>query len=558
MDNLAITLTIVDKIRCSKDIKTIFKIATQEIRLALKSDRLIVYQYNPNCTGKVIAESVDSGWVSLLKEQSHDEVLQRSFIQLDRDTLRDWSQGEQGDVIEADHFLEQTEGRRYTSRQKFTAVDDIYAKEFPECYLQSLEKYQAKAYLLVPIFQEGKLWGLLGAYQNSNTRVWQDSEIDLMLLISNQLAIALQQLKYINELKQQSEKQQKQSETLKKALIELKKTQKQLIHQEKLAALGQLVAGIAHEINTPLGAIQAAAGDNTKALIEAIAELPKLSEYLSQEEKDIFFNLLDLAITIKPVLSSSEKRHLKRQLLPQLKEQNIDNARSVGDVLIDIGITNKIDFCLPLLKHPKVDWILDLAYNLTCLMQNNKNILISIEKAAKVVFALKSYARFDHSGQKKLVQVQDGLETVLEIYWNRLKYNIEVFRDYQNIPDIWCYPDELIQVWTNLIHNSIQAMNEGGTLMITTSLENEQIKVEIHDSGSGIPLNIRDKIFQAFFTTKPTGEGSGLGLHISKKIIDKHHGNIAVKSSLGHTKFSILLPIGNQQSTDIKQLSISN
>ncbi len=196
-----------------------------------------------------------------------------------------------------------------------------------------------------------------------------------------------------------------------------------------------------------------------------------------------------------------------------------------------------------LLQHSQVNWILDLAYNLTRLLSNNRTILTSVEKASKVVFALKNYARFDASEEKQLAQVQDGLETVLEIYHNQIKQNIEVVRNYQDIPEILCYPDELIQVWTNLIHNGIQAMKTGGTLTLTTTLENEGIKVEVSDSGSGIPPEIKEKIFEAFFTTKSTGEGSGLGLHISKKIIDKHQGKINVDSQPGQTKFTIWLPV---------------
>lgn len=204
------------------------------------------------------------------------------------------------------------------------------------------------------------------------------------------------------------------------------------------------------------------------------------------------------------------------------------------------------------MKHVKVDWILDLAYNLACLRGNNRTVITSVEKAAKVVFALKNYARFDHSGEKQLVEISAGLETALELYHNKLKQNIEVFRHYQELPKIWCYPDELIQVWTNVIHNGIQSMAEGGTLMIVTSAENNGITVDISDSGSGIPEEVQDKIFEPFFTTKPTGEGSGLGLHISQKIIDKHQGNIAVDSMPGHTRFTIWLPINHSIVDDNK------
>jgi signal transduction histidine kinase len=536
------TATIIDQVRRSQDIQTIFKNTTQELRRVLQSDRFVVYQFNADWSGQVVAESVGSGWISLLEEQNHDQVLQGDRISLDRCLVKDWSGAEPNNIFESDSFLQETEGGRYTYGQKFSAVDDIYTKGFPDCYIESLEKYQAQAYLIVPIFQADKLWGLLGAYQNNTTRVWQESEIDLMILIASQLAVALQQAEYLNKLKKQADRQRKQAENLKRALKELKKAQKQLIQQEKLAALGQLIAGIAHEVNTPLGAIQASAGDNTKALTAAISELPKLSEYLIEAEKNTFFQLLNRAITSKPLYSSSEKRPLKRQLTHQLTEYKIDNPRRIADLLIDIGIYHEIDFCLSLLQHPQMDWILELAYNLTCLMGNNQTIITSVEKASKVVFALKSYARFNHSESKQLVQITEGLETVLEIYHNRLKQNIEVFRNYQQLPEIWCYGDELIQVWTNIIHNGIQAMKDGGKLAIATSPENNGIKIEISDSGSGIPLDIQEQIFEPFFTTKPAGEGSGLGLHISRTIIDKHQGTIAVNSEPGHTRFSIWLP----------------
>ena len=339
----------------------------------------------------------------------------------------------------------------------------------------------------------------------------------------------------------QSQYQQKAAE-LEQTVIELQQTQSQLVQQEKMAALGQLVAGIAHEINTPLGAIQASAGNTTKAVQESIAQLPLLSDYLTESERECFFELIDRAFKQDSWLTSAEKRPLKRQLIKELKELEVANSRQIADTLIDLKVYRDITPFLPLLKHPKVNWILNLAYNLTRLIINNYTIQTAVERASKIVFALKNYARQDTAGEKQLVKVTDGIETVLQIYHNQIKRDIELVCEYQDTPEIWCYPDELMQVWTNLIHNAIQAIDRAGTLKISTELEGDRLKVSIADTGSGIPLKTQARIFDAFYTTKPAGEGSGLGLHITQQIITKHQGSIEVTSQPGHTVFNVYLP----------------
>ena len=335
---------------------------------------------------------------------------------------------------------------------------------------------------------------------------------------------------------------QDKNKELGRALAELQAAQNQLILSEKMAALGQLVASIAHEINTPLGAIRASSDNSAKALGEFLKILPKLFRELEGDRQRYFLTLIEKSINSDNVFNTKEKRKFKREITKILEAHEISNARRLADSLIDMKIYGEIDDILPLFKEQNNDELLAAAYNLSRLQINGRNIITAVERASKVVFALKSYARYDQSGEQQLVQITEGIETILELYHNQLKQGIEIIRTYQELPPIWCYPDELNQVWTNLIHNAIQAMNGKGTLEIGVSQQDGNVEVTVTDSGSGIAPEILDKIFDPFFTTKPPGEGSGLGLDIVRKIIDKHQGTMNVESRPGRTQFMVCLP----------------
>jgi PAS domain S-box-containing protein len=329
---------------------------------------------------------------------------------------------------------------------------------------------------------------------------------------------------------------------LSETLENLKAAQNELIQSEKMAALGQLIAGIAHEINTPLGAIRASVDNIGSSLHEFPEQLPRLFQILCEESQKDFFALIQKASQSDTVLSSKEERKLKRALTGVLEENGLPDADTVADTLTDIGIYDSPEKFLPLLKHSESPFVLHTAYNLSRLRKSAKNIATAAERASKVVFALKSYARFDHSGEMIQADIADGIETVLTLYQNQMKHGIDVVRCFEKIPPVFCYPDELNQVWTNLIHNAIQAMDGKGILEIALFQKDNYAVITFTDSGKGIPDEIKDKIFQAFFTTKAAGEGSGLGLHIVKKIIDKHKGKIEIESRLGKTVFSVMIP----------------
>jgi signal transduction histidine kinase len=334
------------------------------------------------------------------------------------------------------------------------------------------------------------------------------------------------------------------NEELSKALQQLQSTQAQLIQAEKMALLGQMLAGIGHEINTPLGAIRSSIDNINVFLNQELEDLPNFFQKLSPERQRDFFALLHSSNQQSLTFSTKEKRQIKRALIRQLEAQNIENAETLADTFVDMGLYDEIEAFFPLFKDPDSKTILNTVYRLASLKKSTQTISTATDRAAKVVFALKSYARYDATGEKVEISIIDGIETGLTLYQNQFKQGVEVIKNYdKSLPRILCYPDELNQVWTNLIHNALQAMDNRGTLTIEVRQQEGQVLIGITDSGKGIPPEVMPRIFEPFFTTKPPGEGSGLGLDIVKKIIEKHEGTIEVESVPGKTTFLLSLPI---------------
>ncbi len=338
-----------------------------------------------------------------------------------------------------------------------------------------------------------------------------------------------------------------QKNQLANTLQTLQTTQSQLIASEKMAALGQLIASIAHEINTPLGVIRSSIENISTALKNSLRELPRLLQQLAPEQQEGFSAFVERALQSRQNLSSREARKVKRALRAELEAREIDNADMIADTLVDIGVYEELALFMPLFQTEHGASMLEAAYNLVVQQDSSDETLAAIERLSKIVFALKNYARYDSSGRKTAAAITDGIEVVLTLYRNQLNQGIELIRQYEEVPDILCYPDELIQVWTNLIHNAMQAMQNQGTLEIVVSRQSDSIMIQMTDSGCGIAEEIKDRIFEPFFTTKPAGEGSGLGLDIAQKIIDKHQGRITMKSQPGTTTFSVSLPIQSNE-----------
>lgn len=319
-----------------------------------------------------------------------------------------------------------------------------------------------------------------------------------------------------------------------------------LLHQqEKMAALGTMSAGLAHELNNPAAAAQRSAslllGAPTKWLelthqIETTAFDENLSDWLNffmQEATRRFEN---------PVkLETLEKIDLVDQLQIWLEANDIERAWELAPAMVNFGWNNET---LSALRENSLFKIAIQWLGVGCqIVKQLYEIQNTTERISQIVRAMKSYTYLD---QAKLleVDVHDGLESTLVIMEHKLKQGVVVKRDYApNLSRIEAYASELNQVWTNIIDNAIDAMNGKGEITLRTYEESDQVVVEIIDNGPGIPKEIQSRIYEPFFTTKPPGQGTGLGLHMTHDIVaNRHHGLLLVESRPGETIFKVILP----------------
>lgn len=336
---------------------------------------------------------------------------------------------------------------------------------------------------------------------------------------------------------------------LKAAMEELQSAQHRIVQSEKLASLGQLVAGVAHEINTPLAAIKAGAENMAEFLPRALSDLPELLAALEPDMRALFQRLVALSMNQSDQLSTRDERRIRKELEDRLKDSGVEDWRDVAKKLMLNGVRGDLDEFMPLLRLPQSKELIQTAYHVGQMKTNLDVIHQAAAKTRKTVYALKRYSHFQQEETTETVDLVDSMEVILTLYHNQLKHGVEVEKHYAEIPPIQGFGDELGQVWTNIIHNGAQAMEFSGKLTIDVGrFDNEgDAYVRITDSGPGIPPEIKDKIFEPFFTTKPQGEGTGLGLDICRKIIEKHRGTITVESEPGRTSFLITLPYRVQE-----------
>ncbi len=327
---------------------------------------------------------------------------------------------------------------------------------------------------------------------------------------------------------------------------ELIKTYGKLLNSEKLAVLGQIAAGVAHEVNTPLGAIKSSAEESSIAYSYNIQKMKGVLAKMTHEEKDIFVEFITSATPASETLTTIEERGKKRELRSGLEAAGIENARFIADRLVQVGLYEVTPAMKKLAALKQFEDLVMITYNLLNQQKNNMTIILAVDKAARVVKALKTYLHTTSSETPEPTNIKDNIETVLTIYHSRIKQGIKVIKQYDEVPNVNVFPDQMNQVWTNLIINAVQAMDNIGILTISIKKEDNYVVVSIKDTGAGIPKEIQSKIFDPFFTTKISGEGSGLGLDIIKRILSSHSAKISFVSDEGvGTTFYVKIPIKN-------------
>ena len=441
-----------------------------------------------------------------------------------------------------------------------------------------------------PLERKGAVVGVIIIGRARDARAFSEADANLLATFADQAATAIENASLYHQVRSWSEELEKKVELrtaelthmnqeLGRTINELRETQSQLILSERLAGLGQLVAGVAHEINSPSAAIRGTAeglADLVRRLTALTHELASLG--LSPEERDELLGIaaeLGATASGQRVPSPASVRRAARELRGELEASGLpqDDADEVARHLAELDPPAEIGGRLRALfgaADPGADREAALEPGEAAERGRRARIMVaylseyvhlrrglatiehSIRRIQRIVGGLKSYSHLDQEDSQHEADLHEGIEETLELLDHLLARGIKVSRHYGAIPRVPVFVDELNQVWTNLIHNAVQALDSQGPraagqpppeIAIETAGDARAVMVRVIDNGPGIPDEVMPRLFEPFFTTKPRGEGSGLGLSIVRRILDRHGGTIRVESRPGRTCFEVTLPL---------------
>ncbi|MBV6624742.1 MAG: GAF domain-containing protein [Rivularia sp. (in: Bacteria)] len=460
---------LVAKMRKSLDLNTIFQITTKELRRILNTHRVGVYRFDTDSEynyGVFIAEDIAKGIDSALAVKIKDKCFAENYVNK----------------------------YRYG---RISVVTDVRNAGLKDCHIAILEEFQVTANIIAPVMKGEELWGLLCIHQCDKPREWKTSEIQFVTQVAIQLSIALEQADLLAQSRSQTEE-------IKTTLVNLRKAQAQLVQSEKMSSLGQLVAGIAHEINNPVNFIY--------------GNINHIHQYAE--------DLLGIL---------------------ELYQQSCDgNNCEIEERAEEIDLEFLVDDLPKMLSSMK----------------------IGASRIREIVLSLRNFSRLDEADLKAADIHEGIESTLLILQYRlKAKPNslgVELIKEYGELPEVECYAGQLNQVLMNVFSNAIDALEEGVStgfweveadnnqsgipkIRICTHISEDKnrIVIRIADNGLGMTETVMNRMFDPFFTTKPVGKGTGLGLSISYQIIVDKHGGIFNCKSLPRkgTEFSIEIPV---------------